>query len=137
MKQLTCLLVDDDHEESEIFNYAAEELRTPLRCHKSSNGKEAISMLVSGVCDPDFILLDLYMPRMDGAECLAVLKSLPGISKIPVIIYSTGISDEKHHEMKLLGANGFLEKTSNIADLAVQLQQLIKEIAEITAVQSA
>ena len=121
MCALKCLLIDDDYEESEIFNFAADELTIPVRCQRAASGRDAIDGIAEGRFTPDIIFLDLYMPRMDGKECLASLKSLPGIDAVPVIIYSTGMTDHQRDELVRLGADGFLEKTTNIPDLTREL----------------
>ena len=122
MKPILCLLIDDDQEEGEILNFAAEELSAPLKFMRVGNGRDAIDDLRDGKYRPDFIFLDLYMPRMDGIECLSRLKRLRQLAKVPVILYSTGITDKHRDELTRLGADGFLSKTSNIPDLARQLK---------------
>jgi CheY-like chemotaxis protein len=121
-KPILCLLIDDDQEESEILNFAAEELSEPVKCLRADNGREALDGLRAGKYCPDYIFLDLYMPRMDGVECLSRLKRLPQLGQVPVIVYSASLPESHREELRRLGADGFIEKTSNIPDLVKQLQ---------------
>jgi CheY-like chemotaxis protein len=122
MKPLVCMLIDDDQEECEIFNFATEALKFPVQCVQAANGADAIAILSKGGFLPDYIFLDLYMPRMDGRECLQHLKRLPSLDGVPVIVYSTGLTEFQKGEMASLGADGFLEKAANIPDLSSELE---------------
>jgi CheY-like chemotaxis protein len=134
MKLPVCLLIDDDEEECEIFHYAAEELEQPLSFQKATSAREALSLLENGTIRPDLILLDLYMPRVNGRDCLKQLMSLPAAAGIPVFIYSSGLFDVQRKELETLGAQGFLDKTGNIPDLTNGLRTLLLKVARDKAV---
>lgn len=53
---------------------------------------------------PDLIVLDQNMPRMNGKQTLAFLKSHPVFSKIPAVIYSTYTDSNLIMDCKNLGA---------------------------------
>jgi len=63
---------------------------------------------------PDIILLDLNLPKRDGLEVLAEIKSDPTLKKIPVVILST--SSDRHDITRSyeLGASSFLSKPSDL-----------------------
>lgn len=50
----------------------------------ATNGEEALGIVRS--VNPDLILLDIMMPKLNGLETLKQLKAIPGIKKIPVVI---------------------------------------------------
>jgi DNA-binding response OmpR family regulator len=64
---------------------------------------------------PDLILLDLWIPGMDGKEITKVLKRQQKTKKIPIIIISALNETEKIS--KEIGADGFLSKPFDINDL--------------------
>jgi CheY-like chemotaxis protein len=121
MKKIKCLLIDDDAEELEIFRFALEELDVPATCFSARTGKEALKFLLTSRQRPDFIFLDMNMPRMDGKQCLAAIKKLDGVAHIPVILYSCTFIDHQKRDLLNLGAGGFLTKTASIPDLARKL----------------
>ena len=43
---------------------------------------------------PDLILLDLNLPRLDGREVLAIIKSDPDLRRIPVVVLTTSEAEE-------------------------------------------
>ncbi len=67
--------------------------------HVADDGVEAMDFLnqrgkYSGAPRPDLILLDLNMPRMNGQEVLAEIKSDNNLKTIPVVVLTTSKSDE-------------------------------------------
>ena len=72
---------------------------------------------------PSIILLDLNMPRKDGRKVLLEIKTDPGLMEIPIIIWTT--SDHKEDRIMCIkaGANAYMTKPDNYADLqkAVEL----------------
>ena len=59
---------------------------------------------------PGIILLDLNMPRMNGKEALAEIRSDPGLRDIPVVVLTTSRDDEDVLRSYTLGANSFIGK---------------------------
>ena len=78
---------------------------------EASNGREAIEM--AGSLQPDVMLLDVSMPVMDGIEALPSIREVsPGTA----IVMLTGFaSDKVRAEATSAGANGFVEKGSDVA----------------------
>ena len=74
----------------------------------ASSAKEMFEMLKTG--KPDLILLDIYMPEMDGFECLQLLKKDERTKNIPVIITATDSSIVSEAKGFTLGAADFLRK---------------------------
>lgn len=75
---------------------------------------------------PDFIFLDLNMPKMYGRTCLAELRKDVRLATIPVIIFTTSSDPKDINEIRKLGASYFLTKPYN-------LQKLREEIAYVMA----
>jgi CheY-like chemotaxis protein len=118
MTHVTCLLIDDDPDDREIFALAVEEMDKSCRFVTAKSGVEALQLLKDDPAFiPDFIFLDLNMPLMDGKECLLEIKKIPRASNIPVIIYSTSSYDRDVEDTRQLGATYFLTKPSSIKAL--------------------
>jgi CheY-like chemotaxis protein len=118
----TCFLIDDDHEEQEIFEYALKSVNPTVLIVTASNGIDALQKLVTEKdFNPDFIFLDLNMPRMDGKETLKELRKIDRLNLIPVVIYSTSGSERDIRETQALGANFYLEKQGNLTILKKRL----------------
>jgi CheY-like chemotaxis protein len=92
------LLVEDNEDDVLLTKHAFRNLPFVVDFQVAGDGQKAISMLrrESPYCDsptPHVILLDLNMPRMDGRQLLAALKSDDVLKLIPTIILSTSAAD--------------------------------------------
>ena len=119
--EITCLLVDDDEDDKEIFFLALRDVNPSIKCHVASDGLEALSMLDDPSAVPDYIFLDLNMPLMSGKECLVEIKKRPHLKHIPVIIFSTSASQKDIQDSLELGAASFITKPPLIASLTERL----------------
>jgi CheY-like chemotaxis protein len=127
MANLTCFLVDDDVDDLEIFALAVEDLRVGVHCVTAADGIDALEKLRNDDgFTPDFIFLDLNMPRMNGKQCLLEIKKIQRLSSTPVIIYSTSSNRKDIDDTLKLGASHFLTKPSSISSLTQELSVLLR-----------
>jgi len=73
---------------------------------------------------PDLILLDLNMPRMDGREALREIKTDADLRRIPVVVLTTSEADRDILESYNLGVNAFVTKPVSFQDLANAMEAL-------------
>jgi CheY-like chemotaxis protein len=73
---------------------------------------------------PDLILLDWYMPRMDGEEVLDQIKNDPDLKRIPVVVMTS--SDEEADVLKAynLHANCYVTKPVNVNEFIDKVREL-------------
>ena len=119
------LVVDDDPEDREIFCETIQSIDPAIKCVVATDGIEALEYLNQQTSLPDFIFLDVNMPRMNGRECLASIKANSDFNDVTVIMYSTTQSPAEILKYKSMGAQ-FLQKPSNIAGLARSLREVLK-----------
>src|SRR5687768_16752505 len=112
------MIIDDDEDDIELFCDAVKELDREIECISASSGEAALDTLSKGNLRlPDYIFLDLNMPRLNGKQCLRRLKINTKLRDIPVIIYTTSKLKEDVEETKQLGAVHFLTKPDRLKDL--------------------
>jgi CheY-like chemotaxis protein len=112
------LIVDDNPSIREILKEALTTDR-PYQVDEVSNGVEACIRL--GSSQPDLLILDIFMPEMDGLEVCRAIKKDPDISDINVIV-TTGFPG--HPKLKMVAELGF----TNIYAKPVNLRSFIKDI---------
>ena len=74
---------------------------------------------------PDVILLDMMMPRMDGLETLAALRSQPATARTPVIFLTAKAVGEEIERTTALGAAGVLIKPFDPRTLAEDVLAIV------------
>ncbi len=101
--------------------------------HVASNGQEAFNYLKSLGSSWDEILQkcnlvisDIEMPQMDGFTLTKKIKEDPVLRNLPVILFSSMITDKLLHKGKAVGADDQITKPE-IGQLAERAQQLIEE----------
>jgi PAS domain S-box-containing protein len=91
----------------------------------STNGLQGIELAVAE--DPDVILLDIFMPGMDGFEVCSRLKQQAHVCDIP-IVFLTAQKGDKESRIKALevGAEAFLSKPIEVIELTAQIRAMLK-----------
>jgi len=114
----TILLVEDDAADAYFLEKAFERILANCAVNRVSDGEEAKAYLqgTGKYADrktfslPSVILLDLRMPRMNGFEFLAWLRSEPDMKIIPTVVYSSSENPADIKRAYEMGANSFLHK---------------------------
>ncbi len=110
----TCFIIDDDSDDQEIFASAIKKIKKTYRCITANNCSDALKKLKNDESfTPDYIFLDLNMPRLSGKACLEEIKKIPRLKNVPIIIYTTSSYQKDIEETKKLGASHYLIKPSN------------------------
>ncbi len=108
MNKFNILLVDDDKINRILIKaMLSHHPELIASVTEAENGKEALEVLENNP-DINLILLDIFMPIMDGKEFLKLFRSKKKYSNIPVIILTT--DDSKKSEILNLGADNILIK---------------------------
>jgi chemosensory pili system protein ChpA (sensor histidine kinase/response regulator) len=116
------LVVDDSITVRRVTQRLLE--RNGMRVMTARDGMDAVALLAEHV--PDVILLDIEMPRMDGYEVAAHVRSDPRLRDVPIIMITSRVG-EKHRARAIeLGVNDYLGKP-------YQESQLIDAITPLVA----
>jgi len=119
-------IADDDPDDRELFIEALRTIDPDCACITATDGEEALHKLNNGLPQlPDFIFLDLNMPKVNGRECLALIKKNDKLNQIPVIIYSTSAEQKDIEQTTKSGAAYFLQKPNRFDDLSKALENII------------
>lgn len=123
---MTCLLIDDDLDDQEIFSIALAEVDSDIKLITCCDALEAIKFLVrKDLALPQYIFLDINMPRIDGWHCLRQINTLLHLRDVPVIIYSTSETLSEIYDENAFTA--FLPKQTKVTDLVAKLEELFEK----------
>jgi diguanylate cyclase (GGDEF)-like protein len=117
------ILVVDDHEDNIELLRARLEARG-YEVFGANDGQAALEQ-VDKVC-PDLILLDVMMPKMDGMEVVRRLKANANLPFIPVIMQTALDSTENKVEGLDAGADDYITKPINFAELEARVNSLLR-----------
>jgi CheY-like chemotaxis protein len=112
--QKMILLIDDDEDDTDAFCEALHKSNLPFYCITMSNVNNALSFLENSLIEPEFIFIDIHLPKINGKEFLKRLKGTPRFKSIPAIIYSATKQKSEIEEVYSLGADYFVTKPSTL-----------------------
>lgn len=121
MEHKICLLVDDDPDELIIFEEALRDLQRPVHVIFDNNSELAVKKLKRGNFVPDYIFLDINMPKVNGWECLIAIQDLPHLAHIPIVIYSTTPPATKPEKANALRISEMMTKAATVNELTRKL----------------
>ncbi len=117
------LMAEDDEEDRLMTQEALAEVNTVNELRFVVDGEDLMDYLHqrgehgADARRPAIILLDLNMPRKDGREALAEIKSDPELRHIPVVVFTTSKDDHDIVSTYGLGANSYITKPSRFPAL--------------------
>ncbi len=115
------LVVDDSITVRRVTQRLLE--RNGMRVMTARDGMDAVSLLAEHV--PDIILLDIEMPRMDGYEVAAHVRSDPRLREVPIIMITSRVG-EKHRARAIeLGVDDYLGKPYQESQLLDAITPLV------------
>ena len=118
----TILVVEDNEDNREMVVKVLK--RNSYQVVEAVDGEEAIEK--AKIEKPDLILLDIYLPKIDGYEAARRLKSDRNLRNIPVIALTAHAMKGNMEEALAAGCNGFISKPINVRELPQQIERFLK-----------
>jgi diguanylate cyclase (GGDEF)-like protein len=116
------LVADDDDSMRLLIRESLEQ--AGLEVEEAENGVQALSLFERS--QPDIVLLDVMMPRMDGFETCSEIRSRPGGGQVPVLMV-TGLDDlDSIHRAYNAGATDFIAKPIKWPTLSYHVRYMLR-----------
>ena len=121
-KPKTILLVEDNKADVRLVREALKNSSLTYEMATVRDGVAAMAYLhqegeYASVSRPDLVILDLNLPKKDGREVLAEIKTNPQFKRIPVVVLTTSRNEDDIHQSYELNANCFITKSRNLSEL--------------------
>jgi CheY-like chemotaxis protein len=115
------LIVDDEPNVRRLLHSI---LNKKFVVFEAEDGQQAIDMTTAQ--QPDVILMDMMMPKMDGLTACLMMKKKPDTKKIPVIMV-TAIGFELNIKLsQQMGASGYVTKPFSPQDLLAKIAEVLQ-----------
>jgi phosphate regulon transcriptional regulator PhoB len=127
MPKENILIVEDDEDIVEMITYNLK--KEGFRTSSVMNGEDAVARIVND--QPDIILLDLMLPRMDGLEVCRTIRNRKETAHIPVIML-TAKSQEVDKILGLeLGADDYVTKPFSPRELIARIRAVLRRVKPV------
>lgn len=137
MQSLRILLVEDNPSDVRLIREALKECTLPVEVTVARDGVEAMDYLHGvegdGRKQPDVILLDLNLPKKNGREVLAEIKSAPRLKRIPVVVMTSSSAEDDISASYQLNAHSYITKPSSLdgyTDIVHAIENFCSSIAQ-------
>ena len=117
----TVLLVEDTEDNRQMMRRLLE--LSGYRVVEAINGIEAVEL--ANQIRPQIILMDLSLPFIDGLAATRRIRSLPGLSKVPIVAVSAHDTADFHSEALDAGCNAYLTKPIDYPELEDLVNRLL------------
>ena len=123
------LLVDDIEDCRDVYGQFLR--HTGYEVVEAEDGNEALAKATTLV--PDAIVMDLWMPQLDGWEGIRRLKALPATAAIPVLVLTGDAYAQARSEAEDAGCQAYLVKPCLPMDVAAEVGRLLVDVRAGTA----
>jgi CheY-like chemotaxis protein len=128
IENITLMIIDDDQDDIKLFVESANEVDATIKCITATDGLKGLKYLNDETNPlPDYIFLDLRMPKISGQKCLEEIKKVERLASIPVFVYTTSTDDEDIKNLQKLGAVMFISKPTNPKEIYYLLSSILGE----------
>ncbi|MGB2224952.1 MAG: response regulator [Polaribacter sp.] len=124
--ELKILLVEDNIIEILKLKRAIENLGMNHEVLEAENGEIALDSIKQEEINPDIVLLDLNMPKMNGLEFLAIVRNDESMRHLPIIILSTSNNNRDLMEAYKLGVSGYILKPLKYDDYVKKIEYTLQ-----------
>lgn len=121
MNPQTALIIEDNPNNMELITFILE--AHGYQTLRAMTGGEGISMALSG--KPDFVLLDIQLPDMDGAEALKAIRATDAGASMPIIAVTSYAMSGDRERLLAAGCNGYIEKPIDPLLIINQIQGIL------------
>ena len=126
------LLVEDNRGDVLLIRQALAEHRIEHQLHVAKDGGEALTFFahmgeLGQVPCPDVLLLDLNLPKVEGAQVLLAFRQHPACGQTPVIVVTSSDTSKDRMRLHQLGVSRYFRKPLDLADF-LQLGAVVREV---------
>lgn len=134
---LEVLLIEDNPGDAHLISEMLHDLDLRLNITIAEDGQKAMDILqrknrYSASPTPDFIILDLNLPRINGFAVLSLVRSIASLRSVPVVVMTGSLNKDDEIKARSMGATDFRIKPSSAEDYDTTCKWLKDNIVLLT-----
>ena len=122
MSAYCVMIVDDSEADQFLSRYIIESISHNIKIVNAYDGEEALEIINQGHNNPDLIILDINMPRMNGLDFLSAYQNCDNNHSEVVMLSSTMHEEDKVQCLSFPQVKNFLSKPLIIEDVVALLK---------------
>jgi len=122
LKQSKILVADDDRVQRLMLTQICEQAGHEV--FLAENGEEAVHIFKNEA--PDLVILDIFMPKMDGIDAATEIQKVLGNKYVPVVFITSSDNDTQLQRCIDVGADDFVHKPFNTLVLKAKINSLLR-----------
>jgi two-component system cell cycle response regulator DivK len=122
MNTQTALIIEDNENNMELITFILE--AHGYRTLRAMTGTDGVSLALSE--NPDFVLLDIQLPDMDGGEALEAIRATERGRTMPIIAVTSYAMSGDRERLLSAGCNGYIEKPIDPLLVINQVQGILE-----------
>ncbi len=119
------LVAEDDADHRDLIELVLRQSFPEADIECVADGDGAVEAFERNV--PSVVILDLQMPKLDGAAATTRLRAMPGARAVPIIIMTASGGPKEWERLSALGADRFLVKPFNLDDFVSTIRRALRE----------
>src|SRR6266853_533998 len=120
----TVLIVDDSLSMRHVLSMAVK--KAGWNAVPARDGIEALEIIDRGIPQPDLVLLDIEMPRMDGFELLSAIRAQAKHADLPIVMLTSRGGMKHREKAKALGVTDYMIKPFHEDTLVHNIERLVQ-----------
>jgi DNA-binding response OmpR family regulator len=130
----TLLVIEDARDQAILVGVAARRSHPGLQVRMAHDGYEGAAYL-AGIAPfqdrrenpfPDLVILDLFMPEVDGFAVLRWIRKQPALVGIPVVVLTSSGNPDDETRARWLGADVVYRKPSDLSELGEVVREIVQ-----------
>lgn len=129
MSKHRILLVEDCRPDVLLVERALTQAGLDYELTVAEDGEQARNLVTAGGAASryDLVLMDLNLPKIEGAELIRLLREIAGQSAIPIVVISSSNSPADQARLAQLGVDAYFQKTSDLEEF-MRLGPLVRRV---------
>ena len=115
------LIVEDEPKNLKLFRDLLQKFG--FETIEATDGEQGVEL--AKTTEPDLILMDIMMPKMDGLEATRIIKAQPNCRQIPIIALTSYAMKGDRERAIEAGCDGYITKPVDIRELMKSIEQTI------------